>query len=152
VLRRWTGATERMTTLNLTAPAGTVAEDVSAYAPTPIETAGLIDPEILEQLRQLGGSDFAAQLYADFEGEAGQLLAEAQALVQAGQYEQILPHLHQLKGTGFTLGINPLAECAKQLEHDLKEGQTHRAEANFQDLLRYFAQFTAVYPSVTSAP
>ncbi|GAA3930938.1 PAS domain S-box protein [Hymenobacter algoricola] len=159
VLRRWTGATERLTTLGLSAgaePDGATVQEppapalLPAAAPEP-PANGLIDPEILEQLRQLGGSEFAAQLYADFEQEAGQLLDEAKTLVQAGQYEQILPHLHQLKGTGFTLGINPLAECAKQLEHDLKEGHIQDADANFQHLLRYFAQFTAVYPAVTNA-
>ncbi|RYU81906.1 PAS domain S-box protein [Hymenobacter persicinus] len=165
VLRRWTGATERMAVLHLTpgTEPDAVAEPAApplappATPPTtgaeeaPAVPEGLIDPEILDQLRQLGGAEFAAQLYADFEHEAGQLLEEAKILVAAGQYEQILPHLHQLKGTGFTLGINLLAECAKQLEHDLKKGHTHAAEANFQDLLRYFAQFTAVYPTVTSA-
>ncbi|SHJ29238.1 PAS domain S-box-containing protein [Hymenobacter daecheongensis DSM 21074] len=160
VLRRWTGATERMATLHLTpaaesAPAAEPdAAEPAALAPPPAlsepEQAALIDPDILEQLRQLGGSDFAAQLYTDFEHEARQLLDEAQALVQAGQYEQILPHLHQLKGTGFTLGLNSLAGCAKLLEHELKEGQMQHAEANFQLLLRYFAQFTAVYPTVVS--
>ncbi|GAA4008151.1 hypothetical protein GCM10022408_20340 [Hymenobacter fastidiosus] len=157
VLRRWTGATERLTTLNLTPAAepGPPAEP-PAVPLAPPETAGpaaagLIDPDILEQLRQLGGAEFAAQLYVDFEHEARQLLDEAQALVQAGQYEQILPHLHQLKGTGFTLGLNPLAECAQQLEHDLKKGHVHHAAANFQTLRRYFTQFTAVYPTITSA-
>ncbi|MBX0289134.1 PAS domain S-box protein [Hymenobacter sp. HSC-4F20] len=140
VLRRWTSG--RATA------AGPVAapETAAAAATTPP-----IDLEIVEQLRQLGGGEFAAQLYQDFEQEAEQVLQEAGELVAAGQYEQILPHLHQLKGTGFTLGIQEMAECTKALEHELKNGRTENTPAEFQRLLDYFAQFKAAYPALTQA-
>ncbi|SNR60341.1 PAS domain S-box-containing protein [Hymenobacter mucosus] len=152
VLRRWT--TGRSSVLLATTPVD-IADDSPAQepleAPAPPAPEG-IDLAILEQLRQLGGGEFAAQLYQDFEQEAGQLLDEAAVLVNDGQYQQILPHLHQLKGTGFTLGINSLAECAKNLEHDLKNGRFEGITQDFQTLLRYFAQFAAEYPGVTQAP
>ena len=143
VLRRWASPSVAIA----------AAEVIPEVAPAPEETdalptAGLIDLDVVEQLRQLGGPEFAAQLYNDFEVEAGQLLKEATELVTSGDYKQILPHLHQLKGTGFTLGINPVAEKAKTLEHDLKKGQTDNVEQEFQLLLRYFAQFVASYPSL----
>ncbi|QNH63689.1 PAS domain S-box protein [Hymenobacter sediminicola] len=136
-------------------PAPALPEPAAAVAAATTSTTEgalpplVIDAEVLEQLRQLGGGEFAAQLYQDFEMEAGQLLEEAETLVRSGQYEQILPHLHQLKGTGFTLGLTELAECAKLLEHELKLGHFGNIEQNFQNLLRYFAQFKILYPSVT---
>ncbi|WP_139921017.1 PAS domain S-box protein [Hymenobacter sp. DG01] len=142
ILRRWT--TGRAAPEAGTA-AGVVAEETAPATPPPI------DLEIVEQLRQLGGGEFAAQLYQDFEVEAEQVLQEAGAFVEAGQYEQILPHLHQLKGTGFTLGIQEMAECVKALEHELKNGRTENTPAEFQRLLDYFAQFKAAYPSLTQA-
>ncbi|WP_324677843.1 PAS domain S-box protein [Hymenobacter sp. GOD-10R] len=149
VLRRWTSP-------NVALPIETAPSDATQIAtevvePDAIPTADLIDLDVVEQLRQLGGPEFAAQLYNDFEIEAGQLLKEATELVTSGDYNQILPHLHQLKGTGFTLGINPVAEQAKSLEHDLKKGQNDNVERDFQLLLRYFAQFVAAYPSLINA-
>ncbi|UOQ52198.1 PAS domain S-box protein [Hymenobacter cellulosivorans] len=157
VLLRWTGAAERMAALHLsgapeTPPAVTEPEvSYGAPDPEPAQTAEttFIDPEVVEQLRQLGGAEFAAQLYSDFEQEAGQLLIEAQELVAQKQYEQILPHLHQLKGTGFTLGINELAECVKSLEHDLKKGQLDHVERDFNTIMRHFTAFTHSYQAVT---
>ncbi|MBC6698477.1 Hpt domain-containing protein [Hymenobacter sp. BT190] len=79
------------------------------------------------------------------------MLKEAETLVGSGQYAGILPHLHQLKGTGFTLGLTALAECAKHLEHELKLNPTQNIEKDFQNLLRYFVQFKAQYLALTSA-
>ena len=130
-------------------PAGGPPAAVPKTAPV---AADCIDLDIVEQLRQLGGGEFAAQLYADFELEAEQVLCEAAELVAEGQYEQILPHLHQLKGTGFTLGIRDMAESAKRLEHDVKNGRTQNTTVDFQHLLGFFAQFKALYPGITQAP
>ncbi|RSK24731.1 PAS domain S-box protein [Hymenobacter metallilatus] len=146
VLRRWTDGPPLADSLKATANVPLPEPEV---APAP---ADCIDLDVVEQLRQLGGGEFAAQLYADFEQEAGQVLAEAAELVAAGQYEQILPHLHQLKGTGFTLGIQDMAESAKQLEHELKNGRTENTVEEFQQLLGFFAQFKAAYPTLTQAP
>ncbi|MBC8081613.1 MAG: PAS domain S-box protein [Hymenobacter sp.] len=152
VLRRWvTAGPAMMRSTFVTAATNTAAEPaVLPTAPAAPAEVAFIDPDVVEQLRQLGGAEFAAQLYQDFEVEAGQLFIDAQALVESGQYEQILPHLHQLKGTGFTLGLNLLAECAKDLEHTLKKGDYGSAGQDFQQLLDYFTQFKAVYPGLTS--
>ncbi|RTQ46801.1 PAS domain S-box protein [Hymenobacter gummosus] len=131
------------------APTSVAEEPVVDYA---ADARPIIDADMVEQLRQLGGADFAAALYADFEQEAGPLLEEARQLVEAGQYVDILPQLHQLKGTGFTLGLTRLAEQAKHLEHDLKQGRTEHATRDFQALLHYFAEFINEYPARTSAP
>jgi CheY-like chemotaxis protein len=156
VLRRWTTITmettpaARMVALESEAVTPAAAP-VPVAEPLPEEIASGIDASVVEQLRQLGGSDFAAQLYNDFEREAGQLLEEAEALVKAKQYAQILPHLHQLKGTGFTLGINQLAECAKSLEHTIKENKLTGIEERFSALMRYFTEFVTTYPAATQA-
>ena len=160
VLRRWTSTTDRPVLAARTTdrvnliPAALPTTPILELLPELAEedVAGCIDAEVVDQLRQLGGTEFAASLYTDFEQEAEQLLSEAGALVAAGHYHGILPHLHQLKGTGFTLGINKLAECAKSIEHDLKHESTATTTKDFQELLRYFAQFKTVYPEATKAP
>ncbi|NVO85232.1 PAS domain S-box protein [Hymenobacter terrestris] len=137
------------------APATSAQTAEPAAATLPAEaTPGIvvIDMAIVEQLRQLGGGEFAAQLYTDFEQEADQVLSEAAALVAAGEYAAILPHLHQLKGTGFTLGVLALAESVKSLEHKLRAQHTENTPADFQLLLVLFAEFRVIYPTLTQAP
>ncbi|WP_019949298.1 PAS domain S-box protein [Hymenobacter aerophilus] len=165
MLRRWSTPVAQPV-LSQVAPATAPAEPAAQGAPaaettptgppadaaTNAEGVVVIDMAIVEQLRQLGGGEFAAQLYADFEQEADQVLSEAAALVTDGQYDAILPHLHQLKGTGFTLGILALAEGVKQLEQKLRARNTENAAADFQLLLVLFAEFRAVYPALTQAP
>jgi CheY-like chemotaxis protein/HPt (histidine-containing phosphotransfer) domain-containing protein len=145
VLRRWVTAGPAMRP-----GSAALATTETEAAPAAVVEPPFIDPDVIEQLRQLGGAEFAAQLYQDFEVEVTQLLDEAQILVQSGEYEQILPHLHQLKGTGFTLGLTLLAECAKEIEHNLKKGDQGSVEQDFQRLVDYFTRFKVVYPGVTS--
>ncbi len=107
-----------------------------------------IDENIIEQLRQLGGNDFAKQLYIEFEEETEPLLLEAEKDVAAKHYDAILSTLHQIKGTGFTLGINPVAETAKMLEHDIHENKLEEVPENFRILLANFNEFKKIYPSL----
>ncbi|SET51309.1 PAS domain S-box protein [Hymenobacter actinosclerus] len=165
MLRRWSTPMARAV-LSQVAPAAPAASAPETPAPAPetspaappveaVEAAAgivVVDMAIVEQLRQLGGGEFAAQLYVDFEQEAEQVLSEAAALVAAGQYTAILPHLHQLKGTGFTLGIMALAEGVKQLEQKLRDQDTASTAVDFQLLLVLFAEFRAIYPALTQAP
>ncbi|HSI90645.1 MAG TPA: PAS domain S-box protein, partial [Adhaeribacter sp.] len=104
-----------------------------------------LDVTVLRQLQELGGPDFAAQLYADFETEAGDLLTEAKLSVENKHYTEILSTLHQIKGTASTLGINPMAQMAKQLEQEIKADRVETVPSGFEKLLLYFEQFTLTY-------
>jgi len=116
----------------------------------------VLDGAILGQLVELGGPEFAADLYQEFEQEAGDLLRDAAPVAAEGNFRELLPMLHQLKGTAATLGGVALAAQARHLEHQLKEGRMEEGAAGFQLLEYYFAQFVAEYPSAvgraTSAP
>ncbi|NEM97107.1 PAS domain S-box protein [Pontibacter burrus] len=120
-----------------------------------IETEGaetvhqdIINEEVVEQLKQIGGEDFTKQLYEEFEQEAAELLEEAKKDLQTQHYKSILSTLHQLKGTGFTLGINQLAELAKQLEHDIKQDKFERVHENFAKLLEHYENYRKVYKEI----
>ena len=104
-----------------------------------------LDVHVLNQLKELGGPDFAGQLYTDFETEAGELLTDAKKEVDAKHYKEILSTLHQIKGTASTLGLNPMAQTAKQLEHDIKTGELETVPAGFEKLLQQYRQFTQTY-------
>ncbi|WP_187261969.1 PAS domain S-box protein [Pontibacter beigongshangensis] len=108
----------------------------------------IIDEAVVEQLKQIGGADFIRQLYADFEEEAAGLLEEAKKELAAQHYTGILSTLHQLKGTGFTLGINPMAELAKQLEHDIKNNVLEAVDDNFSKLLEQYENYKKAYKEI----
>ena len=129
-------------------PQAPAATNVIAAAPAPIT----LDTEVLTQLRQLGGAEFTADLYVDFEQEAAGLLAEAAACVSAGSWEGLHPLMHQLKGTAATLGLLALSGQALRMEQLLKSSTIAALPIEFKLLQHYFAQFKAVYPGVVAAP
>lgn len=108
-------------------------------------TEAVLDESVLLQLKELGGEDFAKQLYQDFEAEAGELLADAKKEVDAEQYKEILSTLHQIKGTAATLGLNPIAQMAKELEHTIKAENYKPVAAGFQKLLQHFKKYSQSY-------
>lgn len=108
----------------------------------------IIDLNVVEQLKQIGGDDFTKQLYTEFEEEAAELIAEAKKDLLVQHYTGILSTLHQLKGTGFTLGINPLAELAKQLEHDIKKDNLEHIDENFSKLQTQYENYKKSYKDI----
>jgi CheY-like chemotaxis protein len=129
-------------------PPAPAATNVIAATPAPVT----LDTEVLNQLRQLGGHEFTADLYSDFEQEAGELLNQAAACLSAANWEGLHPLMHQLKGTSATLGLVALAGQALRIEQLLKSSTTTALPIEFKLLQHYFAQFKAVYPGVVSAP
>ncbi|WP_223808843.1 PAS domain S-box protein [Rufibacter hautae] len=124
-----------------TEPAGKAAE-----APQPETGAELaLDMNVVEQLRSIGGDDFALQLYVEFEEETSELLEEAKKEVAAQHYEGILSTLHQIKGTASTLGLDSVSSLAQELEHDIKKGKFTFVRTTFSDLESSFTNFRANY-------
>ncbi|MGI4834543.1 MAG: PAS domain S-box protein [Janthinobacterium lividum] len=100
-----------------------------------------IDPDVLAQLRQLGGAEFAADLYTEFMEETSGLLAEAEIAWHADDLPALHPLLHQLKGTAGTLGITALAEQALTLEQAIKHNKDQDLGAGLAELKHRFEQF-----------
>ncbi|MCR5886553.1 PAS domain S-box protein [Hymenobacter sp. J193] len=148
VLARWRPAGETPTRPLHVVPADAPAA-LGPELPGAVAAAAALDVDVLHQLQELGGAEFAAQLYADFEQEAGQLLEETAALLQEDHFSQILPHVHQLKGTGFTLGLNQLGEMAKKMEHDVRQGHMAQVKSDFALLQEFFRHFAETYVTLT---
>lgn len=110
---------------------------------------------VLQQLQELGGPEFAADLYREFEEEAGQLIAEAALLVEATNETNstaLLSPLHQLKGTAATVGAVALAAQAREIEIQLKLDPTADVKDNFLVLQHYFVVFTEACASALALP
>ena len=115
----------------------------------------VLDVAVLQQLQELGGPEFAADLYREFEEEAEQLLAEAAPLAEAANEANgtaLLSPLHQLKGTAATVGAVALAAQARMLEIQLKADPAADVKDNFLVLQHYFVAFTEAYASALALP
>ena len=121
---------------------------VSEPVEEPAQSGPIIDMEVVEQLMQIGGPDFVIQLYIEFEEEAALLIEEVKKDLESQHYMSILGTLHQLKGTGFTLGIISLAELAKQLEHDIKADQLEHVDENFSKLQSQYENYRKSYKEI----
>ena len=134
-------------------PAPAPAVPVAAAAAT--DTLPALDGTVLQQLQELGGPEFAADLYREFEEEAGQLLADAVGLAGAPSETNgtaLLSPLHQLKGTAATVGAVAVAAQARVLEAQLKADPAADVESNFLVLRHYFAAFVAAYTHALALP
>ena len=131
-------------------PGAAPAAKAAATTPVPGAAEPTLDAAILRQLVELGGPEFTTDLYQEFEQEVGDLLNEAAPAVAAANFTELLPMLHQLKGTASTLGGAALAAQARHLEHELKGGRLAHGPEGFQLLQHYFAQFVAEYPGAVA--
>ena len=147
----------------LAAPAPAVAPEAVAEpnaapvvaAPVVAGLEPVLDVAVLQQLQELGGPEFAADLYREFEEEAEQLLAEAAPLAEAANEANgtaLLSPLHQLKGTAATVGAVALAAQARMLEIQLKADPAADVKDNFLVLQHYFVAFTEAYASALALP
>ena len=123
-----------------------VAPEPTTPAPEPPATM-LIDPDVLAQLLQLGGIDFANELYVEFVEETTNVLAEANTHWQTANLHGLQPLLHQLKGTAGTLGLTQLAAQALALEKAVKHNETNVLASGIPELNRLFAHFITHYPT-----
>ncbi|GGK79860.1 PAS domain S-box protein [Rufibacter glacialis] len=130
-------------------PADTPLEETT---PLPLQnqekTEFSMNLHVLEQLKDLGGDEFALQLYIEFEEETSELLDEARREVAAQHYEGILSTLHQIKGTASTLGLDSVSTLAQTLEHDIKKGKFTFVDTTFSDLESSFTNFRANYRNI----
>ncbi|MFC6998146.1 PAS domain S-box protein [Rufibacter roseus] len=122
-----------------------IGKEVLPAQGTGKDESDFLDMEIVEQLRSIGGYEFALQLYIEFEDETSQLLIEAKKEIEAQHYSGILSTLHQIKGTASTLGLNDVSTLAKDLEHDILKGEVAHVSETFSDLETSFANFRAHY-------
>ncbi len=128
---------------------------VAPPLPAAAEALPTLDAAVLLQLQELGGPEFAADLYREFEEEAGQLLAEAAPLAATpteANGTALLGPLHQLKGTAATVGAVALAAQARVLEMQLKADPAASVEDNFLVLQHYFAAFVSAYVLAMALP
>ena len=77
-----------------------------------------LDPAALEQLHELGGDEFVADLVATFIADAPPLLAA----LRGSDVDEVRRAAHTLKSNGATFGATRFAELCRELEEQAKAG------------------------------
>lgn len=108
------------------------------YADVPV-----IDNDILEQLRDIGGAELVESVFDDFVTEATELVNESLTAFAAGDIATVKSHLHTLKGSAGTVGVARLARIAREAEGKLKVQDTSQLAQELNALEAAFAEFMA---------
>ena len=117
----------------------------TSTAPAAEPVVPVFDREVVNQLRELGGVEMVVSVFEDFEGEAAQQLADAQAAYQRADHAAVESNLHTLKGNAGTLGVERLHQAVKSLEARTKVGDFSTFETEMPLVVREFATFREQY-------
>jgi HPt (histidine-containing phosphotransfer) domain-containing protein len=96
-----------------------------------------LDPAALEELRELGGDEFVADLVQTFLADAPPLLAA----LRGSDVDEVRRAAHTLKSNGTTFGATQLSELCRELEEQAKAGDLTGASAQAD---RIDAEYTLV--------
>jgi HPt (histidine-containing phosphotransfer) domain-containing protein len=110
-----------------------------------VATLPVINPEIVAQLKKIGGSELVQGVFEDFENETTELLAECTISAKNKDYNKILSNLHTIKGNAGTLGIEQMADQSKIAEQKLKNKLYTDLTEDLACLQQQFTEFKNNY-------
>jgi PAS domain S-box-containing protein len=108
----------------------------------------IIDELIIAQLAKYSGPEMVKEILKDFELETQGQLQQCSIALKEEDFQSILRDLHTLKGSAGTLGVEKLAQKAKEMEQDLKSGQYDSTPKNLSELNILFKEFQNNYHNI----
>jgi PAS domain S-box-containing protein len=109
-----------------------------------------LDDDALQNLRDLGGDEFLAEVIDAFLADAPELLATLRRSLDDGSTEELRRAAHTLKSNGATLGAEGFADRCRTLEQRAKSGEldgaaelVDRIEAEYRPLEEALAALRA---------
>jgi CheY-like chemotaxis protein len=108
----------------------------------------IIDELIIAQLAKYSGPEMVKEILKDFELETQGQLQQCSIALKEEDFQSILRDLHTLKGSAGTLGVEKLAQKAKEIEQDLKSGQYDSTPKNLSELNILFKEFQNNYHNI----
>ncbi len=107
----------------------------------------VLDREIVNQLKQIGGKELVLSVYEDFVNESSELVSESLTAFQSGDIPTIKSHLHTLKGSAGTVGVMQVADIAREAEGKLKDNDTSTLGSALPQLQVAYGKFLENYKS-----
>ncbi len=115
---------------------------------TLIKSYEIVNIEVVEQLKKYGGEGIIQSVFNEFNSETETQLKECIEAIKQKDWSKIKGILHTLKGTSSTLGIDRVANTAKELEHHLKQNDNSSFVNNFSKLLDNFEEFKDTFKAL----
>ena len=110
----------------------------------------IINIEVVSQLEKFGGKEMIISAFKDFEGEAKVQINECNDALKKSDYSVIQKHLHTLKGSAGTLGIERVAQIAKETEGEMKLKEYSRLSKGLKELNDSFVEFRENFSNIIS--
>jgi len=105
----------------------------------------ILDKEIIDQLKAIGGADLVLSVFEDFVMESNELVEGAVTAYATGDIPTVKSNLHTLKGSAGTVGVSQVAEIAKDAEWRLKSDDTSTLSEALPQLQRAYRKFLDNY-------
>ena len=112
--------------------------------------AKIVNEEVISQLEKFGGKEMIINAFKDFEDEALEQLKECNQALEQANYEIIQKHLHTLKGSAGTLGIERVANIAKVTEGAMKAEDYSNVSNGLRQLNASFVEFRENFSNIIS--
>jgi PAS domain S-box-containing protein len=110
-----------------------------------LATHEIVDREVVAQLKKYGGEEGLREMWADFDLETSTLLGLSHKAFAHKDYLQLKSHIHTIKGSAGTLGINQVTNVATQLDLLLKQENYTSVESLLAELQKVFDEFLVYY-------
>lgn len=108
----------------------------------------IINRQTANQLAQYGGAEMLASIYGDFATETSELIEEGRVGVKSGNWDRLKKAMHTVKGSAGTLGVEQVAEIARDLEQCIGEEEEEKVRRDFEDLENAFNVYLERYAEI----
>jgi len=124
-------------------------EDQTIEYQTVDKPVGIINQDIVDQLKKYGGEEMVMNVFTDFVNESNEQIESCILSLNDGNYENILINLHTLKGNAGTLGIERVSNLTIEIEAKLKEEKKiyDTLADELKELENKFEEFKDYYPT-----
>jgi HPt (histidine-containing phosphotransfer) domain-containing protein len=118
-----------------------------------VEGAGAgLDTSAVEDLRELGGDDFLAEVIDTFLSDAPTLVATLRTTHEQGETEELRRTAHTLKSNGQTFGAGRFSELCRELEERAKSDELNGAAELLDRIEQEYAALEATLAALRPTP
>jgi HPt (histidine-containing phosphotransfer) domain-containing protein len=111
-----------------------------------------LEPAALQNLRDIGGDEFLAELVDVFLADAPALIASLRSSLERRDTEELRRAAHALKSNGATLGAATFAELCHTVEQQAKEGRLEGISKLVDRIERGYRPLQEALASLRSEP
>jgi CheY-like chemotaxis protein len=111
-----------------------------------------LDAAALENLRELGGAEFIAEVVDVFLADAPALITSLRSSLQRQDTEELRRAAHTLKSNGSTLGAGAFAELCRTVEQHAKDGHLDGVSQSVDQIEQEYRMLQEALASLRSEP